>query len=388
MTTEEILARCISEIEHGVSIDECLSQYPENAEELRPLLELALTFRSTQPVRMPDRAFDRGRRMLQQQMTQSTVVRHRSPFLHRSPRPAASRKVILPSHDTAPSLAEPVRRRNPQSYFVWVSAASSVIVVTLGVFLFTRLSNFNIAPPTPQQPFVAVPTYTATAADTATLAAPNIPINYTPAEPTATDTPTADATATLIPAGQFIPSTPTQANTFTPILQPINTVEGVASPVNTALPTQSVAPATATTKPTQPSVPEASTTPILAPTTTPTLMPTSTATMTPTATLTATPTETATVETPTATETLTPPTPPPPPATATETPLEATPTATFIYGPIATVEITITPADPGNGMVGRSSSTPTPHSTPIPRPPHDTPEPDAHAHLQSFGKVW
>jgi hypothetical protein len=42
MRFEEILDQCISEVLAGASVEECVARYPQQADELRPLLNVAV----------------------------------------------------------------------------------------------------------------------------------------------------------------------------------------------------------------------------------------------------------------------------------------------------------------------------------------------------------
>ncbi|MFN8440717.1 MAG: hypothetical protein U0175_08115 [Caldilineaceae bacterium] len=379
MNIEEILARCITEIEHGVSIEECLSQYPGHNEELRPLLELALRFRSTRPIRLSDRAFERGRQLLRQQAQQSPTTRPQLSFLRRyRTLPTYKRAVIPPLPN--PPIREVTRHRPIQPYLLWASALSSAALVVIAIFLFARLSDLDASNPLPQPPSASVPTYTATPVGTDTQLAPLMAVSITPtlSTPTATLTPTITLTtvpSTTMTAGEFLEarhtSTPALASTLS---------AATASPTSSPVPTLVTVSATATNPAMQPPAFEAtsSPTPILVVTasSTPPPLPTSTATPTWTATAsatteatatstatstltwTATSTDTATAEPPTATPTF-----PQPTETATDTPPDVTPTATFIFRPIITVEASLTPEEPTNGTIEHSVATPTPSSS-------------------------
>ena len=43
---QEVLQRCLEELEQGRSLEQCLAQYPEEAGRLEPLLQTALSVRS------------------------------------------------------------------------------------------------------------------------------------------------------------------------------------------------------------------------------------------------------------------------------------------------------------------------------------------------------
>lgn len=387
MNIEEILARCITEIEHGVNIEECLSQYPGHNAELRPLLELALRFRSTRPVRLSDRAFDRGRQLLRQQAQQSPIARPRPPFLRRYRTALADKRVLTPSLPNPP-LPQGTRHRPLQPYLLWASALSSAALVIIAIFLFARLPDLDASNPLPTPPSAAVPTYTATPVHADTQLAPLTLISITPtvSTPTATLTPTLTMTtvpSATLPSGEFMEA----AHTSTPTLASTWAV-ATASPTYSPVATLADASATATNPAMQPPAFEATptATPILVATSTatPVSVPTSTSTSTSTSTViasdtltptstptwTATSTDTATEIPPTATPTF------PPTETATDTPPEATPTATLKFGPITTVEITLTPDDPRNGTIEHAVTTPTsdgPTLHPAPSPSSEGP---------------
>ena len=51
---QEVLQRCLEELEKGRSLDQCLAQYPEEAGRLEPLLQTALSVRSLSPLAVPE----------------------------------------------------------------------------------------------------------------------------------------------------------------------------------------------------------------------------------------------------------------------------------------------------------------------------------------------
>ena len=93
MNFDEILSRCIIEMERGASIEECLSRYPAFAHNLEPLLRIALELRTVAPVRMSNSAFDRGQQALRAQLQENRRVNEiaehrRPPFLRNYRHPA------------------------------------------------------------------------------------------------------------------------------------------------------------------------------------------------------------------------------------------------------------------------------------------------------------
>src|SRR3990172_3802733 len=62
---DEVLERCLSLLEGGVSVDECVAAYPQYAEELRAQLGVAQTLLAARPQFQPDpSAQGRGRARL------------------------------------------------------------------------------------------------------------------------------------------------------------------------------------------------------------------------------------------------------------------------------------------------------------------------------------
>ena len=60
MTFEDILDLCLDALEHGETIEDCLTRYPQHAGELAPLLSLATAVRSAPQPRLSASAFARG----------------------------------------------------------------------------------------------------------------------------------------------------------------------------------------------------------------------------------------------------------------------------------------------------------------------------------------
>jgi len=61
MSFEEILTDCLASLDAGATIDECLAQHPDHAEQLQPLLQIAAGLHSRPAPRLSSSAFDRGR---------------------------------------------------------------------------------------------------------------------------------------------------------------------------------------------------------------------------------------------------------------------------------------------------------------------------------------
>jgi hypothetical protein len=61
MSHDEVLARCLADIEQGAAIDECLARYPDYADELKPLLQLVTQLSPRPRPEMSPAAFARGR---------------------------------------------------------------------------------------------------------------------------------------------------------------------------------------------------------------------------------------------------------------------------------------------------------------------------------------
>ena len=58
---QEALQRCLEELEQGRSLEQCLALYPEEAGQLEPLLQKALSVRGRFPLAIPEAAQDRLR---------------------------------------------------------------------------------------------------------------------------------------------------------------------------------------------------------------------------------------------------------------------------------------------------------------------------------------
>ena len=58
------LADCISELERGTGVEECLTAHPSHAEDLRQHLETWQAMAQKSPVQPPAAAFDQGRRAM------------------------------------------------------------------------------------------------------------------------------------------------------------------------------------------------------------------------------------------------------------------------------------------------------------------------------------
>lgn len=102
MTFDEILARSIAALERGVAIDAILTQYPEHAERLEPLLQTAADLKRAPKIGMSHAGFDkaraamRARAQLQQQLTvfeQAGAVMNPEPVPAMVPR---ARRIRMP----------------------------------------------------------------------------------------------------------------------------------------------------------------------------------------------------------------------------------------------------------------------------------------------------
>ncbi|NJN82171.1 MAG: hypothetical protein HC802_07760 [Caldilineaceae bacterium] len=64
MTFDDILARCIDEIQQGATVDECLARNAEEADQLEPLLRLVESLHNTPAPRISQDGFERARAAL------------------------------------------------------------------------------------------------------------------------------------------------------------------------------------------------------------------------------------------------------------------------------------------------------------------------------------
>ena len=56
-TLSHALVRCLEALEDGETLEHCVDKYPQYRESLRPLLEVALALRATQPPGQPSPYF-------------------------------------------------------------------------------------------------------------------------------------------------------------------------------------------------------------------------------------------------------------------------------------------------------------------------------------------
>ncbi|HMN26929.1 MAG TPA: hypothetical protein PKE45_02150, partial [Caldilineaceae bacterium] len=61
MPFEDVLARCIADLERGATVDDCLVNHPDHAQSLEPLLRTVVEFRTGPRPQLSAAAFARGR---------------------------------------------------------------------------------------------------------------------------------------------------------------------------------------------------------------------------------------------------------------------------------------------------------------------------------------
>lgn len=79
MPIEHIVTICLKAIENGESVESCLVRFPDHAEELAPLLQLALALRTSPRPRLSAQAFRAGRSAVAAAAQTAQMNRHRFP---------------------------------------------------------------------------------------------------------------------------------------------------------------------------------------------------------------------------------------------------------------------------------------------------------------------
>ena len=96
MNLDELLELCLSQIEQGASVAECLARYSAHATELEPLLRLATTLSEAAPRQLPDEAFLAARRSLSE-VARHAAVGHRAPTVRARTNPLLQQNVASDS---------------------------------------------------------------------------------------------------------------------------------------------------------------------------------------------------------------------------------------------------------------------------------------------------
>jgi hypothetical protein len=112
---EEILEKCLAQIEAGASLEEVLAQYPQQADSLRSMLLTALELRRAKSPELPQSRLDQLEERIFQRVTATTTTAE--------PVPTATMVILRPR--------------------LFAIAAAAMIVLVAGVVLFTFLNNDN-----------------------------------------------------------------------------------------------------------------------------------------------------------------------------------------------------------------------------------------------------
>ncbi|MEZ4870448.1 MAG: hypothetical protein R3C14_54470 [Caldilineaceae bacterium] len=155
MKFEQTLATCLEALAQGATLEECLAQFPAQAEALRPLLELAITLRAHAKPQLTSTAFARGRRELAERARQAQATQNSSSVVvagHRLP-PATRRR--KPARTVAPNLNHVAhspyrlaRGRAVQPKQSWLAHLPTLLItITLMLSLLTLLRQVSTSLP-------------------------------------------------------------------------------------------------------------------------------------------------------------------------------------------------------------------------------------------------
>jgi hypothetical protein len=208
MNLDELLEECLSKIEQGASVAECIARYPDYAAELEPLLRLATMLSEATPRPMSDEAFVSGRRALAEAAryaaTDRSVSYNRSrlnPLLRRMAEAAFYREPQPQkrNHPKSEPIVAQYQRRNTRSAWSMVGV-SLALLFCFGIYIIgnslhdqteittgnptATLSPTSLATATLVQPMTATATFVT-----------ELDIQTTEAESAATDVITAQLTS-------------------------------------------------------------------------------------------------------------------------------------------------------------------------------------------------
>ncbi len=143
MPFDEVLARCIADIEAGASIEECLARYPHHAANLEPLLRLMVQVQKTPKPTLSATGFARGRAAVAAQARYHQ--RLSESFLSQAPTTQTS-KYISPTRPFVPPRA-PTSLPPLLRWSSWMAAFLIVLTsITLGRTINTSTPGMVLYP--------------------------------------------------------------------------------------------------------------------------------------------------------------------------------------------------------------------------------------------------
>lgn len=150
MPFDEVLARCLDDLDRGISIEECLRHYPTHAHELAPILRMAARLRMSPPAQMPLAAFARARaavaaQALYHQRLHESFQGHLDAQLGQEPLATPYRPIGGRAYEPARHARMPRSMARP---FVVVARWSHILVAAL-VLMAIITTGRNIADSAP-----------------------------------------------------------------------------------------------------------------------------------------------------------------------------------------------------------------------------------------------
>ncbi|MCX6044078.1 MAG: hypothetical protein NT075_03120 [Chloroflexi bacterium] len=146
MTFEDILARCLDDLEQGETIEHCVARYPQHAAELISLLNLAVAVRGTPQPRLSASGFARGQAVVAAQARLHQA--HYAPF--NPARGLAAQKLPLQTAPTQPVVAQKFVARPPKlakPFLLIYKAQSALIAILIVLSLFALARNISSSLP-------------------------------------------------------------------------------------------------------------------------------------------------------------------------------------------------------------------------------------------------
>ena len=134
MSFEEILTDCLASLDAGATIDECLARYPQHAEQLQPLLQIAEGLRTQPAPRLSSRAFERGRAALWAEAQRQQTGAHR----RTTPTPAPAHR---PAWRRWRPHSRPIRRRPPPVFSVFHLVTGALVAALLLLSAYTTIRS-------------------------------------------------------------------------------------------------------------------------------------------------------------------------------------------------------------------------------------------------------
>jgi hypothetical protein len=140
MSFEEILASCLDALAAGHTIEACLANYPDVADELEPLLRVAFVLDETAFPAMSDSGFERGRAAVRT-AAQTWRLEESTPNIQAAPLVTGS--VIAPRGDAHLYALKPAPTKAARSRWRWPLGLASVATASalVALLLFSQASS-------------------------------------------------------------------------------------------------------------------------------------------------------------------------------------------------------------------------------------------------------